>query len=167
VSRALAWVRARPLARRIAGYGAGSIVAAATSELAFAATLYFGHTGTAAASAAGFVGGAIPNYFLNRRWAWTDRRGRSRRTEVLLYTVVAVASFVASVVVTGYVEHWARHQTADRRWSVLLAAAAYLAVSGAFFAVKFVLYELVVFKEAGGPEAPAPPPGAAPTMSTR
>src|ERR1700689_4928873 len=112
--------RHSPLRRRITGYSAGSIIAAATSELAFAATLYFGHTGTAAASAAGFVGGAVPNYFLNRRWAWQDRRGRRRRTEVLLYTVVALASFGASVVTTRWAEHVVAPLTGDRTWRVVL-----------------------------------------------
>ncbi len=71
-----------PLARRLTAYSAGSVVAAVVGELAFVLTYGGLHAGTTWASAAGFVGAAVPNYILNRRWAWSDRRGRSRRAEV-------------------------------------------------------------------------------------
>lgn len=134
-----------PLVRRITGYSAGSVVAVVISEACFAAVYGWGHRGTTLAVAAGFVGGALPNYILNRRWAWRDRRGRNRRQEILLYMAVAVASFLASAVVTHWAEVGARHLTAVRGWQVVLITAAYLGVSGVFFAVKFVIYETVVF----------------------
>lgn len=137
-----------PLTRRIFGYSAGSVVAAATSEAAFIIVLGPLHGGTTWASAAGFVGGAVPNYILNRRWAWPDRRGRDRRTEIILYSVVALGTFLASAVATHWVEAGARHLTGDRGWTVVLTALAYLAVSGVFFVLKFVLYERVVFTPA-------------------
>lgn len=134
-----------PLARRITGYSAGSVVAVVISEACFAAAYGWGHSGTTWASAAGFVGGAVPNYILNRRWAWRDRRGRNRRQEIVLYMAVAVVSFVVSAVVTHWAEIGARHLTAVRGWQVVLITAAYLGVSGVFFAVKFVIYETIVF----------------------
>jgi putative flippase GtrA len=143
-SPARALVR-HPLVRRITGYSAGSVVAVVISEACFAAAYGWGHSGTTLASAAGFVGGAVPNYILNRRWAWRDRRGRNRRQEILLYMVVAIASFLVSAIVTHWAEAGARHLTADRGWQVVLITAAYLGVSGVFFAVKFVIYEIFVF----------------------
>jgi putative flippase GtrA len=143
----------RPLVRRITGYSAGSVVAVIVSEACFAATYGWGHGGTTLASAAGFIGGAVPNYILNRRWAWRDRRGRNRRTELLLYMAVAVASFLVSAVVTHWAEAGARHLTAARGGQVALITAAYLAVSALFFVVKFVIYETVVFRHA--PAGPA------------
>jgi len=145
----------RPLVRRITGYSAGSVVAVVISEACFAIAYGWGHRGTTLASAAGFVGGAVPNYILNRRWAWRDRRGRNRRTEILLYTVVAVASFVVSAVVTHWAEVGARQHTAVRDWQVALITAAYLGVSGIFFVVKFVIYETVVFRAVPAREAAA------------
>ena len=145
-----------PLARRVGGYGAGSVIAAATSELAFVVALGWFHAGTTASTAAGFVGGAVPNYVLNRRWAWPDRRGRNRRLEVALYTGVALSSFLAAAVVTHWAAAWARSATNDHGWTVALAGVAYLAVSGLFFVVKFVLYHLVVFTTP--PELSSPPP---------
>lgn len=141
-----------PLVRRVAGYSAGSVIAAATSEAAFVVVLGWLHGGTTWASAAGFVGGAIPNYILNRRWAWSDRRGRDRRTEILLYMCVAVATFLASAAITHWAQEGARQITSDHGWTVLLTALAFLGVSGVFFVLKFVLYERVVFVPPGRPE---------------
>ena len=137
-----------PLLRRITGYSAGSVVAIVISEAAFAASLGWGRTGTTVASAVGFVGGAVPNYILNRRWAWRDRRGRDRRTEVLLYMAVAIATFVVSAIGTHWAEAGARQLTADSGGQVALTTAAFLVVSGVFFVLKFVIYETVVFTRA-------------------
>jgi putative flippase GtrA len=164
-------VSARPapvrLWQRIVGYSLGSVVAAVTSELAFLVAYGPGGAGPALASAAGFVGGAVPNYILNRRWAWADRRGRRRRTEVLLYAAVSLCSFGASVLATRAAEHWARHRTADHTWQVLLVGAAYLAVSAMFFVVKFGLYHVAVFTAGPAPAAQTPQPvPVPPTMSS-
>ncbi len=50
-----------------------------------------------------------------------------------------------SAVATHWAEIGARHLTAVRGWQVVLITAAYLGVSAVFFAVKFVIYEVVVF----------------------
>jgi putative flippase GtrA len=143
--RAANFLLQHPLARRITGYSAGSVVAVVVSEACFAAAYGWGHSGTTWASAAGFIGGAVPNYILNRRWAWRDRRGRSRRAEVLLYMAVAIVSFLVSAVATHWAEVGARHLTTVRGWQVVLIASAYLGVSAVFFVIKFVIYEVFVF----------------------
>jgi putative flippase GtrA len=136
-----------PLVRRITGYSAGSVIAVIVSEAAFAATLGWGQTGTTIASAMGFVGGAVPNYILNRRWAWRDRRGRTRRSEVTLYMAVAFSSFIVSALVTHVVRDGARHLTGDRGGQVAVTTAAYLGVSLVFFIIKFLIYETWVFQK--------------------
>jgi putative flippase GtrA len=151
--RFAALLAAHPLLRRVTGYSAGSVIAAVTSEAAFAITLGWLHTGTTVASAAGFVGGAVPNYFFNRRWAWrADRRGRSRRAELILYAAVSIASFAVSAVATNWADDWARRITSSGGWRVGLVALTYLGVSALFFAGKFVAYELIVFTKSSGRE---------------
>jgi putative flippase GtrA len=110
--------------------------------------------GTTWATAAGFVGAAVPNYILNRRWAWADRRGRSRRAEVILYAAVAVTSFAAAALATHWAEAGAVRLFPQRGWQTAVLAAVYLAVSGVFFLIKFALYERVVFVP--GPAEPRP-----------
>jgi putative flippase GtrA len=146
-------LRSSPLVRRITGYSAGSVIAAFTSELAFAGAFGWLHVGTTWASLAGFVGGAIPNYILNRRWAWQERNGRSKRAEVTLYAVVSIASFLASAVVTDVVERWARGLTSSANLQVVVVSASYLCVSGVFFVGKFVAYDLLVFTKGPGERA--------------
>jgi putative flippase GtrA len=141
------------LIRRIIGYTLGSVIAAITSELAFLLVYGLGGGGPAIASAAGFVGGAVPNYILNRRWAWSDRRGRRRRTEIGLYCAVALSSYGASVVATRATQDWARHTATGRSWQIVLVGAAYLGVSGVFFIVKFLLYHFAVFTAGTVPAA--------------
>lgn len=141
--------------KRVGGYSAGSVVAAVTSEVAFTATFGWAHAGTVWASAAGFVAGAIPNYILNRRWAWPDRRTENRRREMTRYGIVALATFVASVAATKWTEGLANRFTVSHFWRVALVAAAFLAVSGVFFVLKFLLFQRLVFT---GAPVPAPDP---------
>lgn len=134
-----------PRTRRLTRYGAGSMIAAPAGELAFLAAYGWGHFSTTLASAAGFVAAVVPNYLLNLRWAWSDRRGRDRRSEFLRYVTIALAGFVAAAFGTEWAEDWARHVTGSQGWRVVLVATAYLAVSGVFFLAKFVCFELLVF----------------------
>jgi putative flippase GtrA len=138
------------MVRRLTGYSAGSAVAATLGELAFVLTYGWAHAGTTLASAAGFFAAAVPNYVLNRRWAWGDRRGRSRRTEATLYAAVAVTSFAAAAMGTHWAKIGAVRLFPQPGWQTAVVAAAYLGVSGLFFLVKFVLYERVVFVSGAG-----------------
>ncbi|MHB1533819.1 MAG: GtrA family protein [Acidimicrobiales bacterium] len=147
-------LRQEPILRRLTGYSMGSLVAAALSEAAFAATFGWGHAGTTVASAVGFVGGAVPNYILNRRWAWPQRRTEDRGRELRRYAMVSLASFVVSALVTGLAEGVVARFSDDHGWRVAFVATAFLAVSGLFFALKFLLYETLVFT---GPEGDPEP----------
>jgi putative flippase GtrA len=153
-------VARHPLVRRLTGYSAGSLVAAVAGELAFVGTYGWAHAGTTWATAAGFVAASVPNYVLNRRWAWPDRGGRSRRGELLLYLSVVTVSFAASALATHWANIGAVRASPDRAWQTVLVAAAYLGVSGVFFLLKFALYERVVFTPAAdgafGPRAARP-----------
>jgi len=80
-------------------------------------------------------------------------RGRNRRTEILLYVVVALAFFLVSAIVTHWAETGARHLTADRGGQVMLIPAAFLGVSAVFFVVKFVIYQTVIFTKAPDEDA--------------
>ena len=157
-----------PLARRFGGYGAGSLVAAACGELGFVVTYgwaqrrdHVGHGGRIRRAR------AVPNYILNRRWAWSDRRGRSRRAEITLYLLVVAGQLRG---VGGGHPLGCRPGgivSPSRAWQTVLVAGAYLAVSGVFFLLKFVLYETVVFTP--GPTVAPPgavePPASRPTRS--
>jgi putative flippase GtrA len=141
--------RSSHLGVRFGRYTLGSVVAVATSEVAFVTCYGTGLLGTTASSAVAFVAGAIPNYVLNRSWAF-GRRGRLRvGREVGLYGLVSLASFAASAVATGWASHWAPHVTADHAGRTALVGAAYLATYGVLFLAKFAVFQKVIFADRG------------------
>jgi putative flippase GtrA len=129
---------------RLWRYSASSVIAALTSAVVFAAVYAVG-AGTLAANVLAFLAGAVPNWVLNRTWAW-QRRGRVRvRREVLLYAVVSLLSLLASTTITTWVGRVAPSVTSDRAAQVALVAGAYVATYGVLFVAKYLIYDLVVF----------------------
>jgi putative flippase GtrA len=131
---------------RVWRYTASSVIAAASSAVVFAGAYALG-LGTVAANVLAFAAGAVPNWVLNRAWAW-QRRGRVHvGREVLLYAVVSLLSLVASSAATEWASREARTVTSDAALRVLLVAGAYVATYGVLFVAKYVLYELVIFAD--------------------
>jgi putative flippase GtrA len=123
----------------------GSVISTVCSEVAFALCYGTSLLGTTGSSAVAFVAGAIPNYFLNRSWAW-DRHGKVRVwREVVLYIVVSLVSFGASAVVTAWAGHAAHHVTHDHAVKTILVSGAYLGTYVVLFGLKFLAYEFVIF----------------------
>ena len=139
--------QASRLTVRFFRYSVGSVVAVVTSEVTFVLCYGTGWLGTTAASVVAFLAGAVPNYVLNRSWAW-ERRGRLNVSrEVILYAVVSIVSLVSAAVVTGWVSRIATHVTGSHTGRTTLVAAAYLATYGFLFILKFVIFQRVVFVE--------------------
>ena len=139
--------RSSHLGVRFGRYTVGSVVALVCSEVAFVACYGTNLLGTTASSAVAFVAGAIPNYVLNRSWAW-GRRGRVRvGREVVLYIAVSLFSFAASALATGWMSHKAPHLTGSHTARTALVAGAYLATYGVLFIAKFVVFQVVIFAD--------------------
>jgi putative flippase GtrA len=137
-------------------YSASSIVATAISQLAFLACYWIGTSATVA-SVIAFAAGAVPNYLLNRRWAW-GRTGPAHPTrEVLPYVVITLASLVVISFLTTLADAWIRDMTELHSLRTLLAGTAYLAANGFTFILKFVLFDRFVFAVPGdaGERTPA------------
>jgi putative flippase GtrA len=136
--------RRSALARRITRYTIGSIVAAGVSALTFALLLVLG-VGTMADSVAAFVAGAIPNWILNRRWAW-QRRGRPAfGREVIGYALTSIVSLIAASAATAWTNDQVRSIPAHDGLRVIVVTASYLAVFALLFLAKFGVYELWIF----------------------
>ena len=125
-------------------YTVGSVIAAVTSLVVFAVAFGLG-LGNVPANILAFIAGAVPNWILNRSWAW-QRKGRVHvRREIILYAVVSAVSLAASSAATGWADHEVPAVTPNHTLQVLLVACAYIATYGILFVAKYVVYELVIF----------------------
>ena len=106
-ARSLAIWKDRGLMARIGKYTTGSVVAAISSEVTFIVVYGAGVRSTISTFVA-FLAGAIPNYFLNRRWAW-QRSGRAHRREVALYLAVILSSLLVTMAFTWVGARIANH----------------------------------------------------------
>ncbi len=134
-----------PFAAKITKYAIGSVVALVTSVIVFAICDWAGAR-TGISSAAAFIAGAIPNWILNRKWAWKmDGRVEWLR-EIIAYTIISVLVWAASTWTTGHTKTWANeHIAAGTGLRVLVTTAAYVFVQAVFFVIKFVIYDKWVF----------------------
>ncbi|WP_034274796.1 GtrA family protein [Haloechinothrix halophila] len=129
-------------------YTGASVIAAVISEAAILTAYGLG----AAAMVAGviaFVAGAIPNYLLNRYWAWQQRGRADRKRETLPYVVIVIVTAVTAIGVTTLADSWAQAHIASHSWRTILVGAVYLATYGFMFIVKFVLFDRLIFANRG------------------
>jgi putative flippase GtrA len=136
-----------PLRARMTRYTLGSIVAAATSAVVFAA-LYVMGVGTTACSIVAFIAGAIPNWILNRRWAW-QQTGRPPAKQVITYVMVSALVLLSTSWATGVTNTWVNHHHVDNHHGLrlLIVTAAYVVVTVVLFFAKFAIYEFWVFSD--------------------
>ncbi|TWD80523.1 putative flippase GtrA [Kribbella amoyensis] len=137
-----------------AKYSASSVIAGVISELAFVLCYWLG-TRPLWASVIAFLAGALPNYVLNRRWAW-GRTGRADRTrELLPYAIIVVVTALAAAAATSAADHWLRDRIASHTWQTILVSATFLATYGVMFILKFVLFDRYVFAKPAAARTPA------------
>jgi putative flippase GtrA len=137
-------VRGSALGVRMTRYTIGSIVAAATSAVVFA-VLYVTGVSTTACSVVAFVAGAIPNWILNRRWAWALKGRIAFGREVLAYVIVSALTLLASSEATAWTQHRVQSMPAHYGIRVTLVTGSYLAVFGVLFVIRFAIYEHWIF----------------------
>jgi putative flippase GtrA len=135
------------LAVKVTRYAIGSAVALLTSVIVFALLLDAG-VGTTADSILAFIAGALPNWILNRRWAWERTGEMDIAREVIGYTMISLIALAASSAGTGWTDTVLRHHLGrDHSLRVLLVSLAYVVVQGLLFVAKFVAYDALVFTD--------------------
>lgn len=141
------WLRSTrtALSARFTKYALGSVVAFIASNIAFALFYVLGAS-TTICSVMGFVAGAIPNWILNRRWAW-QRQGRPPARQVIGYIGVSIVVLVTTSAATGWTNSEVQSIPSHHGLRVLIVTAAYVLVTVVLFAAKFVIYEYWVFSE--------------------
>ena len=137
-------LRASAHAGKITRYAIGSVIALATSVVVFALMYVLG-INTTICSIGAFIAGAIPNWILNRRWAWKIRGQVSIMREIVGYILISIAVLVLSSAATGWTSSEVQSIPAHHGIRVLLVTASYVAVQFFFFGVKYIVYEHCVF----------------------
>ncbi|WP_249011328.1 GtrA family protein [Conexibacter sp. DBS9H8] len=131
---------------KIAKYSIGSVIALGTSTVVFELLLLVGSNNTTIDSIAAFVAGAVPNWILNRRWAWQQTGDMDVLREIVGYTIVSVIALAASSLGTGLMQDYVQgHVAANSGLRSLLVTGAYVLVQALLFVVKFVIYDRWVF----------------------
>jgi len=130
---------------KVTKYALSSVFAFAISNIAFA-FFYWANFSTTVCSIVGFVVAAIPNWIMNRRWAW-QQGGRPPVRQFVSYAIVSIAVLVASSLVTGFTNKQVQSVPQHYGLRLLIVTGSYILVTVFFFVLKFVIYEYYVFAE--------------------
>jgi putative flippase GtrA len=132
---------------KLTRYAIGSVLALLTSVVVFALLLDAG-IGTTADSILAFAAGALPNWILNRRWAWERSGKMDIAREIVGYGVISLIALAASSAGTGWIDGVVRrHLDHEHALRVLLVTLAYVMVQGLLFVAKFIAYDRWIFSE--------------------
>ncbi len=131
-------------AGKVTRYAIGSVIALVTSIIVFA-LCYVTGLSTTMDSILAFFAGAIPNWILNRRWAWQISGQVAFLREIVGYLVISMLALVASSAATGWTQDQVQGIPAHHGLRVLIVTASYVAVQAILFVAKFVVYEHWVF----------------------
>ena len=128
------------LVPKLLRYFTGSVVATVCSEVVFVLLYGVLGTGTTWSSTLSWLAGAVPNFWLNRNWAW-QRTGRpSLRGEVLPYAAIVLFTLLLATLATHGADAWLRDRVSDSL-RVVLVAVVFLAVYVVVFVLRFVLLD--------------------------
>ncbi len=136
--------RGSAFAHKVTKYAIGSMVALATSIVVFA-LMYVAHASTTWCSIGAFLAGAIPNWILNRRWAWQQQGQVAFLREIVGYVIISLLALVASSAATGFTNSQVNGIAPGHGIRVLIVTSAYVLVQAVLFVGKFVIYERWVF----------------------
>ena len=124
---------------KISTYTAGSVVAAGCSEAALVVCYAVLHLSPAVSAVLAWLCGAVPNYWLNRRWTWRRTDRPDLRREVLPYAVIVLGTLALAAVVTRAVDAALSDSPAATRTT--LVAAAFLGVYVVMFLLRYLLLD--------------------------
>ncbi len=141
------WIRLTrtPLGARFTKYALGSVVAFVVGNAVFAC-FYVANASTTMCSVAGFISAAIPNWILNRRWAW-QMEGRPPARQTIGYIGVSVIVIITTSLVTGWANSAVQSIPRHQGLRLLIVTGAYIAMTIVLFFAKFAIYDCWIFSD--------------------
>lgn len=143
------WLTRTPLSAKVTKYALSSVIAFMLSNFAFA-FCYWLNLGTTAASVIAFVSAAIPNWLMNRRWAW-QQTGRAPVKQIIAYGAVSAVVLVVTSWTTGIANHEVLVNNVPNHTGLrlLIVTGTFVLVTVVLFFAKFAIYELLIFRGRG------------------
>ncbi|HEX4863750.1 MAG TPA: GtrA family protein [Acidimicrobiales bacterium] len=126
-------------------YSVASIVAVIVSEICL--VIFNGVVGMSAwvSSSLATAIAAVPNYYMNRKWAW-GKHGRSHfLKEVAPFWGLALAGWGLSTFSVFLTERYAKHHHFAHVWTTALVAVVYVAAFGVLWIAKFIIFNKLMF----------------------
>ncbi|MGH2860572.1 MAG: GtrA family protein [Solirubrobacteraceae bacterium] len=140
------WLTRTPFSAKMTKYALSSAIAFGLSNLAFAFCYWLGW-GTTVPSVIAFFAAAIPNWIMNRRWAW-QQTGRAPRKQIISYAAVSAVVLLVTAYSTGRVNHWVKYDinvANHQGLRLLIVTAAFVIINVVLFFAKFAVYEYLIF----------------------
>ncbi|MFT4081949.1 MAG: GtrA family protein [Nocardioides sp.] len=144
-------------ARKIATYLGGSVVATVCSELTLVVLYGLLDVPPSPAALVAWLAGAVPNYWLNRRWTWRRRGRPSVRRELVPYAAIIGITLLLATLATKGADLWLRHLGLATATRTALVAATFLGVYVVMFGLRFVLLDRLFGRLARATDPVAPP----------
>ena len=146
------WLTRTPLSAKMTKYALSSVIAFALSVIAFPFVYWADGGQTTVASVIAFFAAAIPNWIMNRRWAW-QQTGRAPKKQMISYAAVSAMVLVVTAYATGRTNYWVKndaHIENHQGLRLLVVEGSFVLITVILFFTKFAIYEYVIFAEERG-----------------
>jgi putative flippase GtrA len=129
-------------------YAAGSLISTVISQIALVTAYGLLNASAAVASILAFVVGTVPNYLLNKAWAWSDQKVSHRRL-VVSYVLVMIVTNALAIAMTLALDTCVRAHVRAAGPRTMLLSLAYVTSYGLMFVIKYLLFDGLLFKDRG------------------
>ncbi len=158
------WLTRTPFSAKMTKYALSSVIAFMLSVIAFPLVYWADGGETTVASVVAFFAAAIPNWIMNRRWAW-QQTGRAPKKQMISYAAVSAMVLLVTAYATGRTNYWVKHDAKIENHvglRLLVVEGSFVLITVILFFTKFAIYEFVIFRGErgrGGRRGTRPEPG--------
>ncbi len=124
-----------------------SVVATGVTELCYVLLYATDLSASTIAGGLAFMAGAVPKFALMRWWVWRLSGTPRVVDELLPYAAIAGGTGLAAGWLTSFAQSGIEDEVASRTLEVLFVGGAFLLVMGAVGALRYVLFDRLVFNE--------------------